>query len=251
MQPDSEITRMLTRLRLPHMRKQFQDIIHTAKAQRWTHLEFFTALLRLEVQGRDSNNLERRIIKLGVPPSRTLQTYQPALSSIPPHTISFLAGLEWVENKENLVVAGPSGTGKTHLCQALAYEVVMQGGSAVCLTLGGIEQAITSHTIDHTIETYIQKIVKNTLVVIDDIGILPISEPAALGLFKIIEACYETTSIAFSTNIMPTKLDTLMQTTMATAMVDRLLHHAHVCQTSGDSIRMIQAKQKQGVHTMT
>ena len=82
---------------------------------------------------------------------------------------------------------------------------------------------------------------------IDDVGLLPVSADAAEALFRVIDATYEKRSIAISSNIHPSGFDELMPKTLATATVDRLLHHAHVCQTSGDSVRLSQALAGQGV----
>ena len=77
--------------------------------------------------------------------------------------------------------------------------------------------------------------------VIDDIGLLPVAQDAAEGLYRLVDAAYEKRSIAVSSNLHPAAFDELMPKTLATATVDRLLHHAHICQTSGDSVRLTQA----------
>jgi DNA replication protein DnaC len=89
------------------------------------------------------------------------------------------------------------------------------------------------------------------LVVVDDIGLLPVAHDAAEGLYRIVDAAYEKRSIALSSNLHPSGFDELMPKTLATATVDRLLHHAHVCQTSGDSIRLTQALTEKGVNPLT
>jgi DNA replication protein DnaC len=89
------------------------------------------------------------------------------------------------------------------------------------------------------------------LVVVDDIGLLPVAHDAAEGLYRIVDAAYEKRSIALSSNLHPSGFDELMPKTLATATVDRLLHHAHVCQTSGDSIRLTQALTGKGVNPLT
>ena len=92
---------------------------------------------------------------------------------------------------------------------------------------------------------------RENLVVVDDIGLLPVAADAAEGLYRLVDAAYEKRSIAVSSNLHPAAFDELMPKTLATATVDRLLHHAHVCQTSGDSIRLSQALAGQGVRPLT
>ncbi len=86
---------------------------------------------------------------------------------------------------------------------------------------------------------------------IDDIGMLPVAPDAAEALFRIVDAAYEKRSIALTSNIHPAGFDELMPKTLAAATVDRLLHHAHVCQTTGESVRLSQAIAGQGVTPLT
>ncbi|GAA3873153.1 hypothetical protein GCM10022275_22760 [Tessaracoccus defluvii] len=93
----------------------------------------------------------------------------------------------------------------------------------------------------------IARILRADLVVVDDIGLLPVAHDAAEVLYRLVDAAYEKRSVGISSNLHPAGFDELMPKTLATATVDRLLHHAHVCQTSGDSVRLTQALAGQGV----
>lgn len=103
------------------------------------------------------------------------------------------------------------------------------------------------HRADDTVSKAIARVLRSDLVVIDDIGLLPVSIDAAEGLYRLVDAAYEKRSVAVSSNLHPAAFDELMPKTLATATVDRLLHHAHVCQTTGDSVRLSQAINGQGV----
>lgn len=94
------------------------------------------------------------------------------------------------------------------------------------------------------------RILRADLIVIDDIGLLPVGTDAADGPYRLVDAAYEKRSIAVSSNLHPAGFDELMPKTLATATVDRLLHHAHVCQTSGESIRLTDAFGGKGVTAM-
>jgi DNA replication protein DnaC len=94
------------------------------------------------------------------------------------------------------------------------------------------------------------RILRSDLIVIDDIGLLPVGADAAEGLYRLVDAAYEKRSIAVSSNLHPAGFDELMPKTLATATVDRLLHHAHVCQTNGDSVRLTQALSGKGVNPL-
>ena len=97
----------------------------------------------------------------------------------------------------------------------------------------------------------IGKILRADLVAVDDIGLLPVGADAAEGLYRLVDAAYEKRSIALSSNLHPAGFDELMPKTLATATVDRLLHYAHICQTSGDSVRLTQAMAGKGVNALT
>ena len=96
-----------------------------------------------------------------------------------------------------------------------------------------------------------RRVLRADVVMVDDVGLLPVAQDAAEGLYRLVDAAYEKRSIAVSSNLHPAGFDELMPKTLATATVDRLLHHAHVCQTSGDSIRLSQALAGKGVTPMS
>lgn len=237
------ITTLTKTLNMPHLRREFEHLITTATTQRWAPADVLAACLSCEADRRHALGLKRRLHALGADPTKTFDTYNEDLTTVEPATLHYLKTLAWIDNKENLVIAGPSGTGKTHLSQALAQTVIHHGGKATWLTIQRIEELIGSHRIDFTISKQVKKLISTSLIVIDDIGLLPISEHAAEGLYRIIDACYEKTSLALSTNLHPAQFDTIMPTTLATASVDRLMHHAHTIITKGESIRKLQAQQ--------
>lgn len=107
-----------------------------------------------------------------------------------------------------------------------------------------------AHRADDSLAKAVAKIVRAELIVIDDVGLLPVGTDAAEGLYRIVEAAYERKSVAVSSNQHPSEFDELMPKTLATATVGRLLHHAYLCQTSGDSVRLTQALQGQGVKAL-
>ncbi|MGS1130950.1 ATP-binding protein [Micrococcus luteus] len=161
--------------------------------------------------------------------------------------LNSLRTLEWLSRRENLVVCGPSGTGKTFFLEALGQQAVEEGKRVAWFTLEDLGAMIRAHRPDDTITKAVARILRADLIVIDDIGLLPVADDAAEGLYRIVDAAYEKRSVAISSNLHPAGFDELMPKTLATATVDRLLHHAHVCQTTGDSVRMTQAMAGKGV----
>jgi DNA replication protein DnaC len=116
---DDGLEQLLRRMRLPHMRRIAPEVIATAKAQRWDPAEVLRALLAEEVAGRDRSSLATRRARAAFPTGKTFGAWDERLSSVPAPTQAALRTLEWVGRHENLVVCGPSGTGKTFLLEAL------------------------------------------------------------------------------------------------------------------------------------
>ena len=130
-----EITGQLRRLHLPHMRRIAPELLSTAKAQRWEPAEVVRALLSEEVVGRAATSLASRRKAARFPTGKTFQVWDEQLSSIPAPTQRALRTLEWIERKENLVVCGPSGTGKSHFLEGLGQQAVEEGNKVLWFSL--------------------------------------------------------------------------------------------------------------------
>jgi DNA replication protein DnaC len=245
-----EVEQLMRQLKMPYARALAPELLATAKAQRWEPVEVVKALLVEEIAGRGRSMLATRRKAAGFPTGKTFNAWDPAVSSIPKPTQQALRTLEWVQRRENLVVCGPSGTGKTFFLEALGQAVVETGRRVAWFTLEHLGALVHAHRADDTVTKAVARILRAELVVVDDIGLLPVSHDAAEGLYRIVDAAYEKRSIALSSNLHPAGFDELMPKTLATATVDRLLHHAHVCQTSGDSIRLTQALDGKGVQPL-
>ena len=243
----AEVEQLLRRMRLPHIRRVAPEVVATARSQRWEPVEVLRVLLAEEVAGRERSALATRRSTAGFPTGKTFGAWDPSLSSIPAPTQQALRTLEWVTRRENLVICGPSGTGKTFLLEALGQQAVEQGLRVAWFTLEDLGVLLRRHRADDTVTKAIARVLRADLVVVDDIGLLPVAVDAAEGLYRLVDAGYEKRSIAISSNLHPAAFDELMPKTLATATVDRLLHHAHVCQTTGDSVRLTQALAGQGV----
>jgi DNA replication protein DnaC len=146
-----------------------------------------------------------------------------------------------------LVVAGPSGTGKSHLLEALGHAAIDVQMSVAWFSVEDLGAIVRRHRVDDTVSKAFASLATVTLVVVDDIGLMPISTDAAEGLYRLVDANYERRSVALSSNLHPSGFDQLMDKTIASALVDRLLHHAHIIVTEGESIRLVDATSGKGV----
>jgi DNA replication protein DnaC len=244
--PD-ELDRLLRRMRLPYLRKTAPDVLATARAQRWDPAEVLRVLITEEVVGRDAATRRLRRTTANFPTGKTLASWRPEDSSITEATQNSLMTLEWIGRAENLVIAGPSGTGKSHFTEGLAAAAIEKDLKVAWFTLETLHATIAKTKIDGSTARTVARICRADLIVIDDIGMLPVSAEAAEAFYRIIDAAYERRSIAVTSNIHPSGFDSIMPKTIATAAVDRLLHHAHLVITSGDSHRLAQAMAGRGV----
>jgi DNA replication protein DnaC len=242
-----ELEALLRRMRLPHIRRSAPEVLATARAQRWEPAEVLRVLLGEEVAGRERSSKATRRAAAAFPTGKTFEAWDPALSSIPAPTQSALRTLEWIGRRENLVVCGPSGTGKTMFLEALGQAAVDAGRRVAWFSLESLGVLVRRHRADDSVTKAIARILRADLVQIDDIGLLAVSADAAEGLYRLIDAAYERRSVAVSSNLHPSGFDEIMPKTIATATVDRLMHHAHLCQTTGDSVRLAQAVAGKGV----
>jgi len=143
--------------------------------------------------------------------------------------------LRTVRDRENLPARGPRAARRRKGMHVAWYTLE---------DLGGL---VRRHRADDSVSKAITRILRAEIVMMDDIGLLPVAVDAAEGLYRLVDAAYEKRSVAISSNLHPSGFDELMPKTLATATVDRLLHHAHVCQTTGESVRLFQAIAGQGV----
>jgi len=248
--PD-DLDKLLRRMRLPYLRAAAPDVIATAKAQRWDPAEVLRVLIQEEVIGRDAATRRLRRKTANFPTGKTLATWRGDESSITTATQQALSTLEWISRAENLAVSGPSGTGKSHFVEALAHQAIEADLRVAWFTLETLTATIARAKADGSTARTVTRICRADLIVVDDIGMLPAGQDAAEAFYRIVDAAYERRSIAVTSNIHPSGFDTFMPKTLATATVDRLLHHAHLITTQGDSHRLQQALAGKGVKTLT
>ena len=140
------------------------------------------------------------------------------------------------------------GQRQSHLVEALGHQAIDLGKTVAWHTLETLAGLLRRHRADDSVSKAIGKLVRADLIIIDDVGLLPVAPDTAEALFRVVDAAYEKRSIALTSNIHPAGFDELMPKTLATATVDRLLHHAHVLLTDGtDSYRLAQATAGKGV----
>jgi DNA replication protein DnaC len=148
--PD-ELATVLRRMRLPYVRAAAPEVLANARAQRWDPAEVLRVLLEEEVRGRDAATRRQRRKAAGFPSGKTFDSWRDGESSILAATQQALRTLEWVGRAENLAVAGPSGTGKSHFVEALAHAVIDAGMRVSWFTLETLTTALGRAKVDASV----------------------------------------------------------------------------------------------------
>jgi DNA replication protein DnaC len=243
----NEVEQLSRRLHMPYLRHHAPEVLATARAQRWDPAEVLRVLLTEEVTGRDHAGQEARRAQAGFPTGKTFSSWDETAAAILLPTQRALRTLEWVGRHENVVLCGPSGTGKSHFLEGLGQLAIDRGYRVAWFTLEELGTLVRRHRVDDSVTRSIDRVLRADIVCVDEIGLLPVGPDAAEGFFRLVDAAYERRSVAVSSNLHPSGFDQLMPKTLATATVDRLLHHAHVVVTEGDSFRLAEAAKGKGV----
>jgi DNA replication protein DnaC len=140
-----------------------------------------------------------------LPAGKTFASWREADSSIPLPAQHALITLEWVTRAENLAIAGPTGTGKSHFAEALAHQAIDAGMRVAWFTLESLTAALGRAAVDGTTAKAIAKITRCDLIAIDDIGMLPAGQAAAEALYRLADAAYERRSLIVTSNLHPSK----------------------------------------------
>jgi DNA replication protein DnaC len=210
----------------------------------WSYIEFLSRLLEDEVERRNQKQLVLRLRRSAVASTKTLETFDFAFNpAINRQQLLHLASCEFVRQKRNLLICGPSGTGKTHLAQALVHEACRQGLDALFTSTHKMLQHIHGGRADGTYERRLQTYLRPDLLVLDDFGLKPLQPPAPSDLYDIIDGRYETASIVLTSNRAPAEWpDVFLDPLLASAGLDRLGDHAEVLMLTGTSYRAQQGK---------
>ncbi len=237
----------LRRLKLAAMRRLAPELLITAKTQRWTPEEVLRTLVEAEITARDASNTATRRRLAGFPVTKTLDEFDVPASSIPAATFDYLASLEWVPAGENVCLIGPPGTGKSHVLVALGMAAVQAGYKVKYFTAADLVETLYRGLADNSVGRVIATLLRNDVVLIDELGFAPLDDTGAQLLFRFIAAAYERRALGIGSH-WPFEAwgRFLPEHTTAVSMLDRLLHHCHVIITDGDSYRMRQARAKGG-----
>ena len=237
----TQIETHLRELQLPWIQQHYRKAAETALKGHWPYPDYLAHLLEGEAHRRRENRVKRRIQLARFPVVRTLDTYDWSWPKRIDRTqLQDLMRLAFLEDHTNVIFLGGVGVGKTHLATALAHQACLEGHNVLWTsTIDMINALIAAHAAAQ-LPKELKKYLRPRLLVLDELGYLPIDKQGADLLFQVISGRYERGSILLTTNKPFKQWAGIFNNdnTLASAVLDRLLHHAQTVLIEGPSYRM-------------
>jgi DNA replication protein DnaC len=245
------ITELCNQLALDQAANEWASLAQRAADQSLSFAQFLESLLNAENQARQTRKRQTLLHLAGLPAIKTLEGYDFNFATgAPKAQILELSALSFIERAENIVLLGPSGVGKTHIAAALAYKACMAGIKVRFITAADLMIQLAAANAQNKLKSFFARaILGPKLLVIDEIGYLPFGREQANLFFQVIAKRYEKGSLILTSNLPFTQWASAFadDPTLTAAMLDRLLHHAHIVSIQGESYRL-KNKRKAGAN---
>lgn len=241
------IQELCKELQLPTLNEMHHEIGNRAAKEGWKYSEYLFEVLKLEADNRAKRSRATLTKMAGFPTIKTLEQFDFNFTvGVNRRQIEELSTLEFVKRKENIILLGQSGVGKTHLAIALAYQAVQKRIKARFITASDLIMQMSVAKKEKRYDAFIrQAILTPSLLVIDEIGYFPMSKEDAHHFFQVISKRYERGATIVTSNLVFSQWSGIFANdkVVTTAILDRLLHHSHVINILGDSYRLKEKKE--------
>jgi len=239
--PISDFNSQLSYLKLDYIRDNYESLAKQAAQKNWTHVQYLSELIQAQTHERRDRAIERRIAQARIPQIKTLEQFKWSWpKKINQQQIQNLFRLKFVEDKSNVVLLGGVGLGKTHIASAIGYEACLKGYSVLFSTAVNTINTLTAAQSTGRLKQELDKCLKPDLLIMDELGYLPIDKTGADLLFQVISHRYEQGSLIITTNRAFKEWPEIFNndSTLTSALLDRLLHHTETVVIEGRSFRM-------------
>jgi len=236
----------IEKLKMYRMAEILPDYLKVAADRELPHLDFIEDLVEEEITFKTERAIKHKVKRAKFPVVKTLDTFNFSFqTSVSKEKVLELANLSFIDRKENVIFLGPPGVGKTHLAISLGIKACENKYSVLFFTANQLIQLLTGCLADRTLSEELKRLSHYQLIIVDEIGYLPIDQLGASLFFQFITSRYENGSLIITSNKSFSNWGQIFtDSVLATAILDRLLHHANVINIKGESYRLKDRKKE-------
>ena len=234
----------LKTLKLPTFLREYEKLARQCAAEGLDHVQFLARLVELELIDRERRMIERRIKAAKFPATKSLDSFDfKAIPKLNKMQVLELARCNWIERRENVIALGPSGTGKTHVALGLGLAACQKGLSVSFTTAATLVNEMMEARDERRLLRLQKQLAGVKLLIIDELGFVPLSKNGAELLFELISQRYERGSTLITSNLpFDEWTETFGTERLTGALLDRLTHHVNILEMNGESYRLSQSR---------